>query len=91
MLTMLFSDIRNGVLLAHQSGPFLDERVQFIELRFKDGYDELRLANIARVILWVAYSFRAKISKKKPVKIIRLKAESSRKERPGKVKTQWPF
>jgi len=78
MLKMLFSDIRNGVLSAHQSGPFLDERVRFIELRFKDGYDELRLANVARVLLWVAHSFHADIVKKKPVKAIRLKASGAR-------------
>ena len=78
MLKMLFTDIKNGVLSDHEGGPFFDERVRFIEKRFKDGYDKLRLANIARVILWVANSFRADIVKGKPVTLIRLKASGAR-------------
>ena len=73
MLGQLFTNNRTGVLPRHQMAPFLEERVKFLELRSKDGHDDLHLRNVARVILWAAHSFHREIVEKTPIMLVQVR------------------
>lgn len=78
MLEKLFSEDGNGVLLKHRRGPYLEERIRFLQQRNKDGHDLRRLRSIAKLILWSAELFQADISNEEPLTPSQIKAAGTR-------------